>query len=54
MMRDQLHELRITAVLRLLLVACAVEQWASSEFKRLIGLRSASRVAQMEKDRGLV
>lgn len=54
MMRDTLHELRITAILRLLLVACAVEQWASKEFKRLIFMRSADQVARMERDRGMI
>lgn len=54
MIRDILHELRITAMLRLLIIACAVEQWASKEFKRLVFMRSADQVARMERDRGLI
>jgi hypothetical protein len=52
-LREKLHELKISAVFSVLRAAVFVEQWAGHQFKRLIGQRSLGAVARMERERGL-
>ena len=54
LMRDAWHELRIRAVLAILCAADAVARLASVELKRLCTSRSARRIEQMEREKGLV
>lgn len=53
-MKAVIHEMRIRAVFLILRAAVAVDTWASAEFKRLIGSRSAAQVSRMERRKGLL
>lgn len=52
-MKHWMHEQRICATLWLYLTAYTVQRWAGDVHKALIGRRSASQVARMERKRGL-
>ena len=53
-MSDWLLELRIRAVMQLLLISYRLQHWAIREHRRLVARRSPKQVRRMDRKRGLL